>query len=84
MDQSQSTNRTYRLCAHLLLAGIVTLISLYIKGEIQIYTIGVIALLCVFVATFFISLHADASEAIQIMVLCEEEFSKRSGPNMKK
>ena len=31
------------------------------------------------VATFFISLHADAGEAILVLYLMEEEFAERRG-----
>jgi hypothetical protein len=40
---------------------------------------GVLLLMSIGVATFFISLHADASDAILILYLMEEEFIKNRG-----
>lgn len=83
MDRNQSTMRTYRICAHLLIAGIASLVGMYISGNIQLLVIGFILAMSIFISTFFIALHADASEAIQIMFLIEEEFSKRFGTSKK-
>lgn len=79
MDNSQSTSRAYRICAHFLIAAGVAILALYIKGtNISAYVIAFILALTIFVETFFISIHADAAEAIQIIFLEDEEFHKRS------
>ena len=70
MDNSQSTSRAYRICAHFLIAGFISILGLYLKGTgISLYTIGIIIVLTIFISTFFISLHTDAAEAIQIIFL---------------
>ena len=72
MDYSQSTSRAYRLCAHFLLTGIVAILALYVNGNISIYALITIMVQTIFVSTLFISLHADATEAIQIIFLTDE------------
>ncbi len=81
MDNSQSSSRTYRLCAHLLLAGIVGICALYFYGEISPYALGLVIIICIFICTLFISIHADAAEALQILYLTDEEFNKRRDGN---
>ena len=71
MDYSQSTSRAYRLCAHFLIVGIMAIIALYIKGVISLYALLVIMIQTIFIATLFISIHADAAEAIQIVFLAD-------------
>lgn len=66
VEQDQTSSRTYRLCAHLAIAGIVGLICLYVKGTIAPISLLVMFFLSLFISTFFISLHADAAEAIAI------------------
>ena len=61
MDYSQSTSRTYRLCAHLLLMGIMAIFALFVKGSISIYALLVIMIQTLFIATLFISIHADTT-----------------------
>ncbi len=77
MDYSQSTSRIYRICAHFLIAGIVLILALYIKGSISLGALLVILAEALTVSTFFINIHADSSEAIQIVFLQEEDFTKR-------
>lgn len=72
MDYSQSTSRAYRLCAHFLIVGIIAIFALYVKGVISIYALLVIMVETLFIATLFISAHADAAEAIQIVFLADE------------
>lgn len=72
MDYSQSTSRAYRLCAHFLIVGLIAIFALYIKGAVSIYAILVIMIQTLFIATLFISAHADATEAIQIVFLADE------------
>lgn len=74
MDYSQSTSRVYRICAHFLITGIMAIMALYMKGNISIYALLVIMVQSLFIATLFISVHADATEAIQIIFLTDEEF----------
>lgn len=78
LEAGQSASRTYRLCAHMLIAGVVGLICLYIKGEIVPTALFVIFLVSIFIATFFISVHADAAEAIAISFMDNEECEKRT------
>ena len=62
MDNSQSTSRAYRICAHLLIASIVAIVGMFVKGTgISILVIGFLIVMTIFVSTYFISLHADAA-----------------------
>lgn len=71
MDYSQSTSRAYRICAHFLLTGIMAIFALYVKGNISIYALIVVMVQTLFISTLLISVHADATEAIQIVFLAE-------------
>jgi len=71
MDNSQSTSRVYRLCAHILLCGVMAIFAMYVKGAISIYALALIIFNTIFVSTLFISLHADATEAIQVLFLAD-------------
>lgn len=69
-DYSQTTNRVYRLAAHLILMSIVTFISLLsvksYSGHSEITgTLG-IAVVSLFTVTFFIGLHGDLAEGLLI------------------
>lgn len=77
MDNSQSTSRIYRFCGHCLLGGAMVIFAMYIKGVISIYALALILFNTVFVSTLFISIHADAGEAIQVMFLADEELARR-------
>lgn len=48
LEFSQSTSRTYRLSAHLIIAALVGIIALYIKGTISPYAVLLIMLLVIF------------------------------------
>lgn len=50
---------------------------MYVKGVISIYALILIIVNTIFVSTFFISIHADATEAIQIIFLADEELTRR-------
>ena len=76
-DESQSTSRAYRICAHFLIAGINAIFALYIKGNISLYAMLLIMIITLFISTLFISMHADAAEAIQVILLEDEEFNRR-------
>lgn len=74
---SQSASRIYRYSAHFSLAGIITLVGFWafgVKSEVSIPAMLILLLLSMGVSTFFISLHADAGEAILILYLMEYEF----------
>ena len=69
MDGSQATSRTYRICAHMLIASIVILISMYLDGSLSFGFAFIILLLSIFISTYFISLHPDIAESILIVFL---------------
>ena len=50
-----------------------------LKQEVAIPAMLILLLIAMGVSTFFISLHADAGEAILVLFLMEEEFSQRRG-----
>jgi hypothetical protein len=77
LEDSQCTSLSYRICAHLLIAGVDSIICLYIKGSILPTCILLIMGLSVIISTFFISIHADAGEAIAISFMSNEECEKR-------
>lgn len=69
---SQSNSRSYRICSHLFLAGLVSTINILLQGkETSLFIALVVFILSLFLSTFFISLHADAAEAIQIIFLLD-------------
>jgi len=75
---SQSISRFYRICAHFLLAGLASVINLIIQGSSKsVFVVLVVFILTLFLSTFFISFHADASESIQIIFLMDEHFANR-------
>ena len=69
MDYSQSTSRAYRICAHFLITSIISIYALYSNENISIYALIVVMVQTIFLSTLFISVHADATEAIQIIFL---------------
>lgn len=77
LEGSQSASRTYRICAHFLIAGIVGILGLYLKGSITALTILFIIMASLFISTFFISIQADAAEALIILFLNNEEVEMR-------
>lgn len=58
--------------AHLLIAGTMVIFGLYVKGDISVNALFIIFLLGIFTSTFFISLHGDTCEALQILYLADE------------
>lgn len=72
LASSQETSNTYRILAHFTIAGIVGILSLYVKGTIVPLSLLVIIFLSVFIATFFISFHADAASAIGVSFVSNE------------
>lgn len=77
-DYSQTTNRVYRLAAHILLMTIVSFISLLsvkaASGQASISGIFFIALISLFTVTFFIGLHGDLAEGLLMSTFIEEAF----------
>jgi hypothetical protein len=74
---SQLASRIYRYSAHFALAGIITLVGFWffgLKSEVSIPGMLILLLLSMGVSTFFISIHADAGDAILILYLMEFEF----------
>ena len=50
--------------------------------QTSVYIVLVVFLLSLFISTFFISLHADAAEAMQVIMLMDYHFaSKQLGPD---
>ena len=72
MDGSQSASRTYRICAHFLIGSAVGIFGLYLKGTITAVTVFVVVGISLFISTYFISIHADAAEAMIILFLNNE------------
>ena len=60
-EGSQSVLRLYRICAHVLIAGLVSITGLYIKGAIEPYTIGLTIIIGIFTCTYVVSYQADPS-----------------------
>lgn len=60
-DYSQSIFRTYRISAHIFLAGIVSVVGLYFKGTIEPYTVAATFVLGIFISTFMVSYNADVA-----------------------
>lgn len=70
--------RLYRICAHILIAGTVSLLSLYVKGQIEAYTVGATFIIGMFVSTYIISYQADPADALHLMYNIEQEYHRRS------
>jgi hypothetical protein len=84
-EYSQSISRSYRICSHFLLAGIVATISFFLQGSsTSIFIVLLVFLISLFISTFFISLHADAAEAIQIIFLLDYKLAKHGEKNHEK
>jgi hypothetical protein len=76
-NSNQSVLKIYRIAAHLLIAGTVSILGLYIKGTIDPYTIGFTILIGIFISTYLISYQADPAEAFLLMYLLDEEYWRR-------
>lgn len=63
----------YRLCAHIFCVGLTTLICYWMMKSkidgINFKSLIIIMILSYCVATYFIDIHADAAEALQIAYL---------------
>jgi hypothetical protein len=53
-------------------------LGLFIKGEIEPYTIGATFIIGMFVSTYIISYQADPAEALLMMYNLDEEFYRRT------
>jgi hypothetical protein len=77
-EYSQSISRSYRICSHFLLGGIVAAISFFLQGgQASVFIVLLVFVLTLFLSTFLISLHADAAEAIQIIFLLDLELARQ-------
>ena len=76
-EYSQSVNRIYSLSAHFCIVGLTTIFARYFTENSSIFALVLIMIGALTVSTFFISLHADAAEALQIVYLMDQEFNSR-------
>lgn len=62
-DRSQTTNRLYRICAHITIMMIATLIAFagnkYTDNHPGVVGVFFVAIVSLFTVTYFISLHGD-------------------------
>ena len=77
-DYSQSCSRIYRLSAHFTIVSITSIIHM-LTSPPSLYTLSLTILLSLVVSTFFISLHPDAAEALQVLYLLDQELMQRKG-----
>jgi hypothetical protein len=66
---SQSVSRTYRISAYSVLGGFVSLLGLYIQGNISLYGMGLIILTTYFIINFIVQLHTDSADSLMILFL---------------
>jgi hypothetical protein len=76
-EYSQSVNRIYSLASHFFIVGMAIIFSIVFTNNKSIFALLLIVVGTLTIATFFISLHADIAESIQIIYLMEQEFSNR-------
>ena len=77
--QTQSLSRIYRYTSHFAVGGVICILAFWILGlqtEVSVSAMLIMLIMSMGVATFFISIHADASEAILILYLMEHEFAQ--------
>lgn len=69
----------YRLCAHVFCIGVASMMAFWLMkskvGEIHIESLLFVILLSYMVGTYFIDIHADAAEALQVGYLLELELN---------
>ena len=76
-QNNQSISRGYRVCAHMLIAGIAGILNLLLQGDMtNLPILTTVFVLSLFVSTFWISLHADACESFQILFMMNWNFTK--------
>lgn len=77
---SQSVLFFYRLCAHTFCVGLTALICYGLMkgkiGGINTWTMVLILLLSYCIVTFFIDIHADAAEGLQISYLLDYDLHR--------
>lgn len=78
-QSSQSVMRLYRICAHIFISGLISILGLFIKGAIEPYTIAATIIIGMFVSTYIISYQADPADAILMMYNIDYEYFQRSG-----
>lgn len=65
----------YRLCAHIFCVGVTVLIAYFMMkariNGINILSLLIILILAYCIVTYFIDIHADAAESLQISYLTE-------------
>lgn len=76
----------YRLCAHIFCVGVVTIICYWIMKSkingINVQSLIIIMILAYCVVTYFIDIHADAGEALQIAYLAELQLGGGNPDNL--
>ena len=76
-EYSQSVSRIYSLGAHFFITALSIIFSVFFTNNKSIFALLLIIVGSLTISTFFISLHADTAEAIQIVYLMDQEFRKR-------
>lgn len=74
-SESQTSSRIYRYTSHFAIGCIISLLAFWVFGlssEVSISAMLVLLLISMGVATFFISLHADAAESVFILYFMEQ------------
>lgn len=71
-DRSQTTNRLYRICAHITLMMMATLIAFGSNKNTYespgVFGVFFVAIVSLFTVTYFIALHGDLAEGILVSV----------------
>lgn len=71
-DRSQTTNRLYRICAHITIMMIATLISFgsnkNTNQEPGVFGVFFVAIVSLFTVTYFITLHGDLAEGVLVSI----------------
>lgn len=70
-DDNQSYRRIYRLCAHICIAGLSLSCTMLTAENKSISAVGLVIFVSFVISTFFISLHADGAEAIQLLLVAD-------------
>ena len=59
---SQSNGRSYRICSHFFIGGLVAIINIYLQGSrISIFILMLVFILSSVISTFFRNIHEDAN-----------------------
>ena len=77
LENSQTASRAYRIATYSTLAGLVSILGLYINGHISLYGIGLVFIISYFIINFFVQIHADTADGILIAYLQNEEMTCR-------